>query len=142
MCILKIHNFCFRSFEMADPEPEQEPKHPYVTRQNGTVHFVFSIILIILSIVQVIHWTFQIYFFVWHDKLFLKVPSHALACLKHQVTFPPPAHPILQHELVTVIVGYLIVADFKTLKDPFFLQLAGNLATKWVLEWLTSTKLE
>jgi len=35
-------------------EPEQEPKHPYVTRQNGKVHFIFSIVLIIMSIVQII----------------------------------------------------------------------------------------
>ncbi|KAL5259069.1 hypothetical protein ACHWQZ_G009514 [Mnemiopsis leidyi] len=37
---------------MAEPEPE--PKHPYVTRKNGTVHLVFSIIVIIMSIIQII----------------------------------------------------------------------------------------
>lgn len=35
-------------------EPEQEPKHPYVTQQNGKVHLVFSVITIIMSLVQII----------------------------------------------------------------------------------------
>jgi len=37
---------------MAEPEPE--PKHPYVTRQNGSVHFGFSIAVTVMSIVQII----------------------------------------------------------------------------------------
>jgi len=35
-------------------EPEPEPKHPYVTPLNGRVHFGFSIVVTIMSIVQVI----------------------------------------------------------------------------------------
>ena len=39
-------------------EPEPEPKHPYVTPLNGRVHFGFSIVVTVMSIVQVFHLTF------------------------------------------------------------------------------------
>ncbi|XP_063693984.1 uncharacterized protein LOC134825706 isoform X2 [Bolinopsis microptera] len=35
-------------------EPEPEPKHPYVTAVNGRVHFGFSIVVTVMSVVQVI----------------------------------------------------------------------------------------
>ena len=38
---------------MTETASEEAPKHPYVTEANAKVHLVFSIILIILSIIQV-----------------------------------------------------------------------------------------
>ena len=32
---------------------EEEPKHPYVTPTNAKVHLIFSIIVMVLSVVQV-----------------------------------------------------------------------------------------
>ena len=38
---------------MPEEETEAEPKHPYVTRANGKVHFFSSIAITVASVIQV-----------------------------------------------------------------------------------------
>ena len=37
---------------MAEEVPD--PKHPYVTLHNAKIHLIFSIIMIVLSVIQVL----------------------------------------------------------------------------------------